>query len=96
MQPTEFQQALMAIQTEYVDMPGLMLTTTQMSRLCALPSDVCQAALETLVVAGFLKKGTDGSFVRCGTPPVSVESRDPLTWVIGRASDSSALLQTRS
>lgn len=79
---TDFQCAVMAIQMEYVDMPGLTLTISQVARLCMLPSDVCQAALETLVVAGFLGRAIDGAYLRRGTPPVSIEHLDPLTWAV--------------
>jgi hypothetical protein len=85
MQSTDFRKALIAIQAEYVEMPGLKLTLGQVARLCSLPIDVCQIAVGALVVTGFLIEMHEGSYGRRGTPPVRVEPLDPLTWVVAPA-----------
>ena len=54
------------IHVEYVEMPGLKLTVAQARRLCNLPSDVCEAALNALVHTGVLRRLDDGSFLRPG------------------------------
>jgi len=43
------------IQTEYIEMPGLNLTKPQVQRLWTLEPDVCDALLDALVAAEFLK-----------------------------------------
>lgn len=55
---------LQQIRMEYVEMPDLKLTLPQARRLFALPLDECQAALESLVSAGFLALSRDGAFLR--------------------------------
>ena len=44
------------IQAEYIEMPGLDLTKPQMQRLWALEPQVCDALLEALLAAEFLKE----------------------------------------
>jgi hypothetical protein len=65
------------IQVEYIEMPGLKLTAAQVRRLCDLPSDACETALNALVHAGVLRRLDDGSFLRPGLVsacrPVPVE-----------------------
>ena len=85
MNGTDFRNALIAIQVEYVEMPGLKLTMAQVTRLCSLPADVCQTALGALVVTGFLIETREGRYERRGTPPVRVEPLDSLTWVVAPA-----------
>ena len=51
------------IQAEYLEMPGLKLTRQQAQRLWALPPDVCDALLETLVGADFLKVTRQHAYV---------------------------------
>ena len=45
--------ALIRIQMEYVEMPGLKLTPHQIGRLCGLPRDICDGALGLLAERGF-------------------------------------------
>jgi hypothetical protein len=80
----EFGDALIAIQREFVDMPGLKLTLGQAVRLWAMPAGTCQTALAALVASGFLVEG-DGGYRRRGTPPVHVEALDALTWAVAPA-----------
>jgi hypothetical protein len=60
------QEALTRIQMEYVEMPGLKLTPTQIGRLCGLPQEVCEGALALLLRTGFLRQSHDGAFLRPG------------------------------
>jgi hypothetical protein len=85
MNGTDFQIALVAIQAEFVEMPGLKLTLPQVSRLCEIPALVCQTAMGTLVATGFLTETADKTYLWRGTPPVSVTPLDPLTWVVAPA-----------
>jgi hypothetical protein len=83
MERDDFRRTLLTIQTDYVEMPDLKLTLREAARLWALPIEVCHAAVMALVAAGFLVETLDGSFLRRGTPPVHIESVDPLTWAMG-------------
>ena len=53
------------IQSEYREMPGLRLTFDQMRRLWMLNQQTCQALVDTLLEARFLKRTRDGQYVRC-------------------------------
>jgi hypothetical protein len=86
MDHADFCSALRTIQADYVEMAELKLTPIQARRLWTLPMDVCEAALGTLVAAGFLQQTRRGEYVRRGTPPMRVEVVDPLTWSIVPAS----------
>jgi hypothetical protein len=57
-------EVLQRIQGEFVEMPGLRLTTAQAQRLWGLDRDVCDALLGALVDARFLARTRDGAFVR--------------------------------
>jgi len=55
---------LRRIRGEYLEMPGLRLTTAQAQRLWNLDRLTCEELLGTLVASRFLAKTRDGSFVR--------------------------------
>ena len=64
---------LQRIQGEFVEMPGLRLTTAQAQRLWGLDRDACNALLGALVDAHFLERTRDGAFVRQdGARPMQV------------------------
>ena len=85
MNGSDFQVALVSIQAEFVEMPGMRLTLRQVGRLCEIPADVCQTALGTLVATGFLAEAHDGTYTWRGRPPVCIKPLDPLTWVVAPA-----------
>jgi hypothetical protein len=58
---------LMRIRMEYVEMPGLRLTSRQASRLWNLDQAACEAILATLVEELFLSRTRDGSYLRRDT-----------------------------
>lgn len=64
MEPNRLRQTISQIQMEYLEMPGLKLTTQQACRLFDLPSDLCDSALEALVGQEFLTRTRDGAFLR--------------------------------
>ena len=72
----EMRQALVSIQTEYVEMPGLKLTLRQAQRLFNLSVEICHDALTALLAGGFLSETKDGSFIRRGGIPLSIETLD--------------------
>src|SRR5262245_60812037 len=76
MEVSEMTHALVSIQTEYVEMPGLKLTLRQAQRLFNLSVDICHDALTGLLVGGFLSETKEGSFIRRGGIPLSIEALD--------------------
>lgn len=74
------EDVLQRIQGEYLEMPGLRLTTAQAQRLWGLDRDVCEALLAALVDTKFLCRTRDGAFVRPeGTLPTRFGARRVLT-----------------
>jgi hypothetical protein len=57
-------EVLQRVQGEYIEMPGLRLTTAQAQRLWGLDRAACDALLGALVDAKFLFRTRDGAFVR--------------------------------
>jgi hypothetical protein len=62
---------------EYVEMPGLVLTTRQASRLWNLDAAVCQALLSTLVHEQFLSRTHGGAYLRRGSGSSTVRANEP-------------------
>ena len=66
----EVQNALLRIQTEYVEMPDLKLTARQAQRLWSLDPETCRAVLDTMVQEAFLRRTPHAQYVRqdrCGS-----------------------------
>ena len=59
-----FELALKRAKADFLEMPGLQLTTAQARRLWMLDSGVCDAVLAELVGARFLARSRNGSFIR--------------------------------
>ena len=57
-------EILERVRSEYLEMPGLRLTTEQVQRLCGLDRAVCHDVLNTLVEMKFLAKQPDGAYAR--------------------------------
>ena len=55
---------LQRMKSEYLEMPGLRLTSHQAHRLWGVDHDRCEALLEALVDAKFLDRTREGAFVR--------------------------------
>jgi DNA-binding IclR family transcriptional regulator len=51
------------IRMEYLEMRDLKLTSSQLRRLLAIPADMCEQALESLVSSGFLARTPGGEFL---------------------------------
>jgi hypothetical protein len=68
-----FHDARLRIQIEFIEMPGLKLKRDQIQRLCGVPKEVCDQALDALLQSGFLRQKSDGAFLtgRSGPPPPS-------------------------
>jgi hypothetical protein len=52
------------VRSEFVEMPGLRLTTAQAQRLWNLSPEECEAILSALIEEKTLKRTHDGAFVR--------------------------------
>jgi hypothetical protein len=58
------QRVLERLRGEYLEMPGLNLTSEQVQRLCGIEPTVCQQVLEALVEESFLRLSSDGTYAR--------------------------------
>ena len=56
--------SLRRVRAEYLEMPGLNLTQSQMERLCGLDPLTCESLIEALVRAKFLRHNRRGAFIR--------------------------------
>jgi hypothetical protein len=80
---------LARIRAEYLEMPGMSLTTTQVQRLCGVEAPACISALNTLVHDRFLWLKENGTYARVAegaTPrprPAKAELRLPIRAVSG-------------
>jgi hypothetical protein len=55
---------LQLIRAEYLEMPGLNLTREQIQRLWGLDRVTCDALIDTLIDAGFLKRTSKDVYAR--------------------------------
>ena len=58
------EEVLRRVQGEFLEMPGLRLTSAQARRLWGLDAAACDALLVELVNAKFLFRTRDGAFMR--------------------------------
>ncbi len=61
---TIFEQGVSRIRAEYLEMPGLRLTSAQVQRLCGIEPKICETALDLLLGAQFLCLSADGCYTR--------------------------------
>ena len=64
MHALSFEQLVIRIKGEYIEMPGLWLTPHQGARLWSLEQTECLALLGALVDQGFLTMRSDGKYGR--------------------------------
>jgi hypothetical protein len=62
--PRTTDEVLRRVKGEFLEMPGLRLTTPQARRLWGLDAALCDALLGALVDANFLFRTRDGAFMR--------------------------------
>jgi hypothetical protein len=72
---------------EYLEMPGLVLTSRQASRLWNLDAVVCQALLSALVHEAFLSETRGGAYLRRGSGRRRVQADQPEQIPPGRPDD---------
>jgi hypothetical protein len=63
-QGVSYEQAMLRIYTEYMEMPDLQLTCRQAQRLFGLGEHVCARLLDELVDQKFLARRANGTFSR--------------------------------
>jgi hypothetical protein len=68
-QHTDIRDWLALIQAEYDEIPGLSLTKPQVQRLWGLDDVTCDALLEALEAARFLRRTADNTYVRARARP---------------------------
>jgi hypothetical protein len=59
------EELLMRVRAEFLEMPGLGLTPDQARRLLNLDRSLCDALLTALVDMNFLRRTSDGRYIRC-------------------------------
>jgi hypothetical protein len=59
-------EILRVIQAEYLEIPGLHLTPRQAQRLWGLDASTCEAVLDALVAAQFLRRTHQDGYVLAG------------------------------
>ena len=59
------------LRAEFLEMPGLRLTSGQVQRLCGVEKTLCQLGLDSLVATKFLYVKTDGVYARITDGEVS-------------------------
>ena len=57
------QDWLRLIQAEYLEMPGLALTRSQVQKLWGLDASLCDTVLDTLLARDFLEKAGHDTYV---------------------------------
>jgi hypothetical protein len=55
---------LQLVRAEYLEMPGLHLTKPQVQKLWGLDATTCDVVLRTLIDKRFLRRATDGGYIR--------------------------------
>ena len=61
---TTFADWLQLIRAEYLEIPGLHLTRSQVERLWGLDATTCDELLDALIHARFLKRSSTGGYIR--------------------------------
>ena len=62
--PSNREELLRRVRSEFVEMPGLRLTEPQARRLWGLDQASCTMLLDQLVKVRFLERTRDGAFLR--------------------------------
>ena len=52
------------VRSEFLEMPGLRLTSTQAARLWAIDRQTSERILDSLTMAGFLFRNREGAYLR--------------------------------
>ena len=66
---TSVREWVQRIRAEYLEMPGLSLTKSQMLRLWRMDASLCDAVVDALVESGFLRLRADLTYRRVQERP---------------------------
>jgi hypothetical protein len=69
------EQILSRIRSEYLEMPGLKLTSAQAQRLWAMDQETCSEVLDSLTEDRFLRRRDDGTYARLAEGSVALPPR---------------------
>ena len=61
-QRLKLEEAIRRVRNDFLEMPGLLLTQPQASRLFGLDADLCEQVLDVLVEMGFLVRSGRAGF----------------------------------
>jgi hypothetical protein len=75
-----YEQVFERIRAEFVEMPGMRLTTAQVERLAGENRAICQSVLDDLVRAGFLCASENGSYGRVPDASIRRSQRTREQW----------------
>jgi hypothetical protein len=96
MRTRAFEQLVKRVKSEFIEMPGLMLTLEQGSRLWGLERDECDALLHSLVHRKFLTVTAAGKYGRAtdgvarNVPLRAAKASLKSTAAIARSADTTA------
>jgi hypothetical protein len=62
--PFSFEDLVERVRAEFIEQPGLRLTEAQAARLWHLDETTCTRVLAALTDNAFLRRGTDGRYIR--------------------------------
>ena len=68
---TTLEDVVNRLRAEFMEMPGLRLTSRQVQRLCGVEQTLCQLGLDVLVEMKFLSVKSDGVYARTTDGAVS-------------------------
>jgi hypothetical protein len=68
---TTLDDVVTRLRAEFLEMPGLRLTSGQVERLCGVEKTLCQSGLDVLVEMRFLSVRSDGVYARTTDGAVS-------------------------
>ena len=68
---TTLEDVVNRLRAEFMEMPGLRLTSRQVQRLCGVEQTLCQLGLDALVATKFLYVESDGVYARTADGEVS-------------------------
>jgi hypothetical protein len=71
----EYRHAVRRIRAEFLEMPGMRLTPTQVQRLAGVDGLVCARALDELVKSGLLRRAASGAYMRATDTAASARYR---------------------
>ena len=72
MESSGIAEAVNRLRGTFLEIPGTKLKPAEAARLCGLEATACCIILDVLKDAGFLRRGSDGAFVRADSETESM------------------------